>query len=67
LQAQDADRMNLENDLFAYKKQQIVQIELAEAAREQKSITPELAESPFIPQPACVGISVPSSSYFQCF
>jgi hypothetical protein len=64
LQAQDADRMNLENDLFALKKQQTVQIELAEAAREQKSTTPELTDSPFIAPPACVGISFLSFGIF---
>jgi len=55
VQAQDADRMNLENDLFMLKKQQIVQIELAEAAREQKGISPESGDRLPLPAPACVG------------
>ena len=49
--------MNLENDLFMMKKQQIVQIELAEAAREQKGITPESGDRLPVSVPACVGMS----------
>jgi len=41
LKAQDAERMNFENDQFIQKQQQLMQIELAEAAKEQKSISPE--------------------------
>ena len=47
--------MNLENDLFAMKKQQIVQIELAEAAREQKSLSPEKVDRQQVTAPTCVG------------
>ena len=39
--AEHAERMNAENDVFMKKQQQMVQIELAEAAKEQKNITPE--------------------------
>ena len=41
LKAQDADRMNFENDMFLKRQQQIMQLELAEAAKEQKSVSPE--------------------------
>jgi len=41
LKAKDADRMNFENDQFLQKQQMQMQIELAEAAKEQKSISPE--------------------------
>ena len=34
LKAQDADRMNFENDMFLKRQQQIMQLELAEAAKE---------------------------------
>lgn len=37
-QAKDAERMNLENDLFMLQKQKMMQIELAEAASEFKNI-----------------------------
>ena len=43
LKAKDADRMNLENDMFIKKQQQIMQLELAEAAKDQKSVSPEVA------------------------
>ena len=41
LKAKDADRMNLENDMFVKRQQQQMQIELAEAAKDQKSVSPE--------------------------
>ena len=41
LKAKDADRMNFENDQFLQKQQMQMQIELAEAAKEQKSVSPE--------------------------
>ena len=41
LKAQDADRMNFENDQFLQRQQQLMQAELAEAVKEQKSITPD--------------------------
>ena len=52
--------MNLENDLFMMKKQQIVQIELAEAAREQKGLTPPEGGDRFLPAPAISAGSVPT-------
>ena len=37
----DADRMNFENDMFLKRQQQIMQLELAEAVKEQRGITPD--------------------------
>jgi len=41
LKAKDADRMNFENDQFLQRQQQQMQLELAEAVKEQKSVSPE--------------------------
>ena len=59
LKAQDAERMNFENDQFIQKQQQLMQIELAEAAKEQKSVSPEkLAAAGFgMDQMVCTGLS----------
>ena len=39
LKAQDADRMNFENDQFLRRQQQIMQLELAEAVKVRSSLT----------------------------
>lgn len=65
--AQDAERMNAENDMFMKKQQQMVQIELAEAAKEQKTINPEQMVGQPIGVDAllCTGCTVPNRPYLQ--
>jgi len=65
--AQDAERMNAENDMFMKKQQQMVQIELAEAAKEQKAIHPEqlLGQPIGVDALLCTGCTVPNRAYLQ--
>jgi len=65
--AQDAERMNAENDVFMKKQQQIMQIELAEAAKEQKNLTPEqmVGQSIGLDSLLCTGVSVPTRAYLK--
>jgi len=62
LKAKDADRMNFENDMFMQKQQQLMQIELAEAAKEQKSVSPEkmLVAGFGMEQVVCSGVTIPT-------
>lgn len=63
LKAKDAERMNLENDLFLLQKERKVQIELAEAASEFKNVQEPGKEN--MPQVCCSGVSVPTKSAFK--
>jgi len=65
--AEHAERMNAENDVFMKKQQQMVQIELAEAAKEQKNITPEqmVGQSIGLDSLMCVGVTVPTRAYLK--
>ena len=42
LKAMDVERMNFENEMFVAKQQQQMQLELAEAVKEGKSVSPEM-------------------------
>merc|ERR550519_542108 len=43
LKTMDVERMNFENEMFVAKQQRQMQLELAEAVREGKSVSPEMA------------------------
>eukprot|EP00090_Calanus_glacialis_P004201 TRINITY_DN13109_c0_g1_i2.p1 TRINITY_DN13109_c0_g1~~TRINITY_DN13109_c0_g1_i2.p1 ORF type:complete len:551 (-),score=173.79 TRINITY_DN13109_c0_g1_i2:85-1737(-) len=67
LKAKDADRMNFENDQFLQKQQQQMQIELAEAAKEQKSVSPEKLVSAQLglEQAVFAGVTIPTKAHIK--
>jgi len=64
LKAQDAERMNLENDLFSLQKERKMQLELAEAANEFKNVQ-EPGNEVKLPHICSSGVSVPTKSGFK--
>jgi len=63
LKAKDADRMNMENDLFMMKKHQLMQLELAEAASEFKHIPDR--DDPNTDHLHSLGVSIPTKSVLK--
>jgi len=67
LKAKDAERMNMENDMFMQFKHRTIQIELAEAAAEGKEII-QTDQNALPNVPVLTGSNVPSTSTckFEC-
>jgi len=69
LKTMDVERMNFENEMFVAKQQQQMQLELAEAVKEGKSVSPEmvarLAQEQGGEQGICVGVIVPTRVHMK--
>jgi autophagy-related protein 16 len=67
LKTMDVERMNFENEMFVAKQQQQMQLELAEAVKEGKSVSPELAARLGTGDQGqlCVGVSVPTRVHYK--
>ena len=68
LKAMDVERMNFENEMFVAKQQQQMQLELAEAVKEGKSVSPEavarLAQEG-ADTTVCAAVTVPSRVHMR--
>ena len=68
LKAMDVERMNFENEMFVAKQQQQMQLELAEAVKEGKSVSPEMVAR-LVQEGAdttvCAAVTVPSRVHIR--